>query len=274
MITILKLLETFKTVYETKSFSRASKILFISQPTVSSQIMQLERELHTILFIRNGRQKIIPTPQADLLYKKAGELLTSWEDIRQELRRDSDKKIKCNIGASHTFAIYLLPTILPKLYRKFPNIHFSIRMMNSMEVLNNLETNSLDFGFIEKPLAASNINRTALCEDQLVLVDNGDPWLIREPASGVYYYTKQYLEENNITESKLEVRNNEMIVRLLNQNFGKSIISQRAAENLDYQMLNGKYKRNFYLMQPDNHHFDDIDKCIDYTIKTCKVLFD
>ncbi|WP_125590235.1 LysR family transcriptional regulator [Companilactobacillus jidongensis] len=270
---MLKLLETFKTVYETKSFSKASKILFISQPTVSGQIMQLENDLNIKLFIRNGRQKIVATPQADILYKRAIDLIDDWEDLKQEIRHDADKKISCELGASHTFAIYLLPILLPKLYKKFPNIHFTIRMMNSMEVLESIETDNLDFGFIEKPLAASNIKRTSLCDDQLVLVDNGNPWLVREPASGVYYYTKQYLAENNITEPKMEVKNNEMIVRLLNQNFGTSIISKRAAEGLNYKTLNYKYERKFYLMRSESHHFDDIDECINYTIKICRSLF-
>lgn len=47
---MLKLLETFKMVYETKNFSKAAELLFISQPTVSAQIKQLEQDLDTPLF--------------------------------------------------------------------------------------------------------------------------------------------------------------------------------------------------------------------------------
>mgnify|MGYP003365434220 CR=1 FL=1 len=73
VIAIFKWLETFKVVYETKNFSKASEILFISQPTVSAQIKQLENELRTQLFIRNGRKEIIVTAQAELLYERVSD---------------------------------------------------------------------------------------------------------------------------------------------------------------------------------------------------------
>ena len=58
VITLLEKLETFKIVYETQNFSKAAELLFVSQPTVSAHIKQLEEELNTQLFIRNGRMNI------------------------------------------------------------------------------------------------------------------------------------------------------------------------------------------------------------------------
>ena len=76
---MFKWLETFKVVYETKNFSKASEILFISQPTVSAQIKQLENEFGTQLFIRSGRKEVLVTPQADILYERAVDLMNDWE---------------------------------------------------------------------------------------------------------------------------------------------------------------------------------------------------
>jgi hypothetical protein len=56
-IAMLKLLETFKMVYETKNFSKAAELLFISQPTVSAQIKQLEQDLDAPLFFTQWSQK-------------------------------------------------------------------------------------------------------------------------------------------------------------------------------------------------------------------------
>ncbi|MEJ1311948.1 LysR family transcriptional regulator [Latilactobacillus sakei] len=53
---MFKTLEIFKTVYETKNFTTAAQLLFLSQPTVSVQIKQLEESLDVVLFERNGRQ--------------------------------------------------------------------------------------------------------------------------------------------------------------------------------------------------------------------------
>lgn len=66
---MFKFLETFMVVYKTRSFSLAAQQLFITQPTVSNQIKQLELQLHTELFERKSRREIVPTEAANLLYK-------------------------------------------------------------------------------------------------------------------------------------------------------------------------------------------------------------
>lgn len=54
---MLRLIETFKVVYEEMNFTLAAEKLFIAQPTVSMHIQKLEEELSTTLFIRDGRKK-------------------------------------------------------------------------------------------------------------------------------------------------------------------------------------------------------------------------
>lgn len=193
---MFKQLITFKTLYETKSFSKTAELLFIAQPTVSAQIKQLETELETQLFIRNGRQDLQITPQAQVLYQKAVVMLEDWEQLENELRLKRQSIQLCRIGSSHTFATNLLPRLLIVLYQEFPQIKFSVKLLNSYEVLQELEHHTIDLGFIEKPLAVKSIQRWPLMKDQMVLAGNSQgPWLLREPSSGVYYYTKRYLEE-------------------------------------------------------------------------------
>ena len=77
---MFKLLKTFQIVYEQMNFSKAATCLYISQPAVSNQIKQLEEELGCSLFLRNGRQDVVPTRQAELFIrrdylKKLAELL-------------------------------------------------------------------------------------------------------------------------------------------------------------------------------------------------------
>lgn len=265
VIVIFKWLETFKAVYETKNFSKASEILFISQPTVSAQIKQLENEFGTQLFIRSGRKEILATPQAEILYERVVDLIDDWESIYQAVQANQQQTIRCVIGASHTFANYLLPELLIELYQKFPHIRFSIQMMNSLEVIQALEHHTVDLGFIEKPLSGTNIKRVSLMEDQLVLAGYPKgPWLLRENTSGIYYYTKRFLEENDIKDPIMEVQNNEIIVRLLRQGFGCSVISERAAAGISSQMLDESFKRHFYLVKRKNKAADDIERCGEY----------
>ena len=175
---------------------------------------------------------ISATPQAHLLYQRGLNLLDDWQHLYQEIQQGTQQLVPCRIGVSHTFAIYLLPDLLMRLYTRFPHIQFQVEMMNSAAVLHAVEQHELDLGIIEKPLSAATVERYPLMSDQLVLA--GDPavgpWLkVREQSSGVYYYMKRYLEEQNIQTPILQIANNEMIVALLKKGFGCSIISARAA---------------------------------------------
>lgn len=272
VITIFKWLETFKVVYETKNFSKASEILFISQPTVSSQIKQLENEFGIQLFIRSGRKEVLVTPQAEILYERVVDLMDDWDNLYQAVQTNQQQIVRCAIGASHTFANYVLPALLIQLHQKFPQIRFSVQMMNSLEVLQAVEHHTVDIGFIEKPLSAPNIKRIPLMEDQLVLAGDTEkgPWLVRENTSGVYYYTKRFLEEKDIEGPVMEIQNNEVIVGLLKQGFGCSLISERAVEGISHQRLDESFKRNFYLIRRKTSVSDDIEKCAEYICEWSK----
>ena len=67
---MFQIFKTFVSVYETHNFTRTADKLYLSQPTVSSQIKKLEEQLQVSLFIRNGKQEIIPTKEADFLYPR------------------------------------------------------------------------------------------------------------------------------------------------------------------------------------------------------------
>lgn len=263
---MFKWLETFRIVYETKSFSKASEILFISQPTVSAQIKQLENEFQTQFFIRNGRKEVNITPQADILYQRVVSLMDDWEKLHREVQSNNQRIVRCVIGASHTFATYLLPDLLIELYKQFPHFQFSVKMMNSLEVLQSVERRTVDMGFIEKPLSAANITRIPLIDDQMVLAGDSEkgPWLVREPSSGVYYYTKRFLEEQNINEPIIEVQNNEIIVELLRKGFGCSIISERTTAQIPYKRLDDTYQRQFFLIKREQAIYDELEKCVEY----------
>lgn len=266
VITLLEKLETFKIVYETQNFSKAAELLFVSQPTVSAHIKQLEEELNTQLFIRNGRMNISSTPQAHLLYQRGLNLLDDWQHLYQEIQQGTQQLVPCRIGVSHTFAIYLLPDLLMRLYTRFPHIQFQVEMMNSAAVLHAVEQHELDLGIIEKPLSAATVERYPLMSDQLVLA--GDPavgpWLVREQSSGVYYYMKRYLEEQNIQTPILQIANNEMIVALLKKGFGCSIISARAAGDVPHEDLGERYRRQFYLIKRTRDSYKEFAACASF----------
>ena len=76
----LKQLEAFVRVAETKSFSKAAKQLYLTQPTVSAHIASLERELSTCLLVRNTKEVSL-TESGKELYAYAGQMLELEQKI-------------------------------------------------------------------------------------------------------------------------------------------------------------------------------------------------
>ncbi|AZP96708.1 LysR family transcriptional regulator [Latilactobacillus curvatus] len=255
---MFKILTTFKTVYETKNFTTAAQLLFLSQPTVSVQIKQLEDALGVTLFERNGRQQMTPTKSADLFYQQAQQLLDLWDqDLHALHHQDGQPKTPCRIGASHTTAIYLLPTLLKAHRPALETLALYISTLNSSQIVQELTQHKLDFGFIEKPLTEKDLIRTPLQTDQLVLAGRpNEPWLLREQGSGVYHYTMNYVKENNLPlENVMTIKSNAMIIQLLRQGIGQSLVSSAALldyPEIPYRPLSQQYQRQFYLVARKN----------------------
>lgn len=249
---MFKLLQTFRQVYETRSFSHAAELLFISQPAVSNQMKQLETELKCQLFTRKAKQEIIATPEADVLYRQLLNLSDDWRETLRLIKGVDETKITCQISASHTFAVYYLPELMTHLLSAFPNVSFELSMKNSEEVLASLVKHDIAFGFIEKPLTHNQVVRSELLRETLVLAGNLESsfWLSREETSGVYHYMARYMVENNINEEKMCVKSNEMIVKFLEKGIGKSVISSKAITNdIPFAPLGPNYERSFYLLK-------------------------
>ena len=250
---MFKQLETFCAVYETRNFSHAAEQLFISQPTVSTQIKQLEADLQTTLLTRNGRQEIVPTASGQLLYQQAQKLLTTWAATKTAVQSPRHLvKVPCRIGASHTTGRLILPTLLANLSAVSDRFDFQVTLANSAEILTAMSQHKLDFGLVEKPLVTDQLNRLPFGHDELVHAgDFASPlWLLREPNSGVRHYTNAFLKARNIQPAQVMViHSNQIIADLLAHGIGQTIISRHVLSNeIPIEQLSAHYQRQFFLL--------------------------
>ncbi|HGC5945341.1 LysR family transcriptional regulator [Enterococcus faecalis] len=231
---MLEWIKTFVVVYETRSFSLAAKKLFISQPTVSMQIKKLERQYNLKLFSRSGKQTIIPTKEADFLYPKCLDIIDILSSSFTEATIKDSFREELVIACSHTNAIYIAPKILKKLIIQFPNLDFSVKMMNSTEVVKSLENNSSHIGLIEKPMETPNLVKNIFLEDKLVLAGDSKAkfWILREQESGLRFYNEIYLHENNLSYPIIFADNNEVLIQMIIEGIGRSIISELSVSTL------------------------------------------
>ncbi|MGL9730697.1 LysR family transcriptional regulator [Enterococcus sp. DIV0756] len=250
---MFELLRTFIIVYETRNFSTAAKQMFKTQPTISIQIQRLESELGFKLFDRKGKQLILPTKQAEFLYPKVVESLNSLSSIFSQAKNAKNFKTDCILACSNTTAVHLLPKIMEELIMAFPLVAFEIKIMNSQEVIDAVEGNKAHIGLIEKSLVSPLIQKDFVYKDELVLAGDldSDYWILRENDSGMYLINETYLYSNHLNPQIIKTNNSEVILSLLENNIGKSIISKLALPaSLKWRKLEDDYRfRDLFIIK-------------------------
>lgn len=257
------LLKTFVAVYETRNFTLAAEKMFKTQPTISIQIKKLENELGFKLFERNGKQLILPTKQAEFLYPKVVESLISLSGIFAQAKDSSNFKTDFLLACSNTTAVYLLPKIMSDLVEAFPALAFEIKIMNSQEVIDAVEKNKAHIGLVEKVIVSPLIKKDFVYRDELVLAGNieSDFWILRENESGLYYINETYLYSNHLNPQIIKVNNSEVILALLENGLGKSIISKLAlTDSLNWQPLDPEFSyRDLFIIQNEQVLMPDVN---------------
>lgn len=244
-------LRTFLSVYETHNFTRSADSLFLSQPTVSTQIKKLEEQLNVTLFVRKGKQEITPTKEADFLYPKIQKILEEWEDAMHHVNTQQHFREQCIIASSQTCGAYLLPKFASVLVTKFPLIDFSFLVMSSEDIVLGLEKSKVDLGLIETPERSNQLDRHLIATDELVVAGNPDSeyWILPDSISPLGKVNENYLKVRNLVPHIIRTNRQEMTLSLIKSGIGKTIISKLALEkDIPWVSLDLESKRSFYFL--------------------------
>ena len=147
----LRVLNYFLAVAREQSIIRAAESLHLSQPTLSTQIRNMEEELGKQLLIRGtkGSRKVTLTEEGMILKKRAEEILNLVNNTKKEITL-SDHVIVGDvyIGAGETDAVRLLAKAAKEIQRIYPGIHYHISSGNAEFVLEQLDKGLIDFGLV------------------------------------------------------------------------------------------------------------------------------
>ena len=150
----IRLLRYFLAVAQEESISKAADLLHITQPTLSRQLMDLEKELNTKLLIRGKRnKKITLTEDGKLLKSRAQEIIDLTNKTESEFLF-GDKNISGDIfiGGGETDAIRLIARTIKNLSLEYPNIKYHFYSGNGEDVTEKLNKGLLDFGVFIEPI--------------------------------------------------------------------------------------------------------------------------
>lgn len=150
----IRLLRYFLAVAQEESISKAADLLHITQPTLSRQLMDLEKELNTKLLIRGKRnKKITLTEDGKLLKSRAQEIIELTNKTESEFLF-GDKNISGDIfiGGGETDAIRVIARTIKRLSLEYPNIKYHFYSGNGEDVTEKLNKGLLDFGVFIEPI--------------------------------------------------------------------------------------------------------------------------
>ncbi len=171
-------LKLFIAVVDYKTMSNAAKKMFISQPSVSQTIREIE-EYYGIMLFERLSQKLFLTQAGEKLLKYARHIVTTFEDMEQEFK-SKDKAIAIRIGGCLTFGTYMLPEILRQFENKCPNINTKIIIDNTTVIEKKLLTNEIDIGIVEGEIIADDLLNFPIYQDQLVIVTSFNNSLLKK----------------------------------------------------------------------------------------------
>ncbi|MBQ7045926.1 MAG: LysR family transcriptional regulator [Clostridia bacterium] len=154
---------------KTCNFSKASENLKISQPALSKQIIQLEKELDVKLFERNCTPLKL-TPAGEYFVNEIKEIIDKEEQLKRSMEHFSTgKKGRLTIGASPFRALYLMPKLIKKIKEKYPDIQIKLCDESSDQLREDVESGKLDFAIVNLPIDDCLFEYTPIESDVLVL---------------------------------------------------------------------------------------------------------
>lgn len=147
----LRVLNYFLAIAREQSIVHAAESLHLSQPTLSTQIKNLEKELGKQLFIRGtkGTRKVTLTEEGMILRKRAEEILDLVKRTENEITLNNDIIIgDVYIGTGETDGVRLIAKAARMLQENYSGIHYHISSGNASHVMEQLDKGLIDFGII------------------------------------------------------------------------------------------------------------------------------
>ncbi|MEH7440276.1 LysR family transcriptional regulator [Neobacillus drentensis] len=163
-------LNTFVTAADCGNFRRTAELLYISQPSVTVHIKQLEKELGILLFHREGR-KIKLTEEGTRYLIHAKKLLEVYQHGLEDLNTFTQGYTrKLTLGISPLIADTILPYVLKSYTKQYPEVEISVKIIESVEIEQAVLREEVDLGLS----CLNSINQSLICKllakDSVILV--------------------------------------------------------------------------------------------------------
>ena len=173
-------LKIFCTVAETKSFSKTSEIIHLTQPAVSLQIQAIEEKYETKLFDRSS-STVTLTPAGEILYKYAKEILMLYVSAEKAIGKQTGIfKGSLTIGAGSNIGNYILPTVITEFRSTHPKIKTISHVSNTKRVMRTAQCGQHRSRLVEGDVSRQKMIVRKLLSDELLLIVSPEHPVVKE----------------------------------------------------------------------------------------------
>ena len=266
----IRKLEIFYKTAKCLNMSQVAKDMYISQPSISQCISEIESEIDTKLFDRIGK-KLYLTHEGKIFYEYTRRILNIYEEGINVVRSSKSNKGNLVIGASTTIGTYIMPHIIHKFNEREKDIEISMIIDNKHNIEELILNNKVDIAFIEGAVNSKDIILKDIWKDELVFISSTDhewdgkeyldiddlknnKFIIRENGSGTRERFENFLQDKDIEfNSYIELSNLEAIINYVKLNMGvscvpyMSVLSEENSKSINvHRLKNYNIKRSLY----------------------------
>jgi len=241
--TTFRQMQIFEAVVRLGNFTRAAEELFLTQPTVSTQLKKLTDVMDLPLLDQSGR-KLKPTEAGEALYRTIRQIFDSLSDL--DTRIAGLKGLHCGrlrVGVIST-AKYFTPEILGDFCRHYPDIDISLKVTNRDRMLERIHNNEDDlyilgrppenelnlkvYPFAPNPLVVMAARNHPLTQESNISIERlaQEPFISREVGSGIRDASmKMFAKHGLIPNVRMELGSNEAIKHAVVGGLGITVLS-------------------------------------------------
>ncbi len=243
----IRALKIFVTVAEEKTMHAAARKLFISQPSVSQAISELEKEYNVKLFERFS-QRLHITETGEQLLRYAYHMIGIYEEMEQMLMAQGQHQ-QLKVGASVSVGTCMLNDIVEKMKESKPELELYVTIDNTSLVEKLILESQLDAALVEGVIVSKDLVCKKVCDDELIVVappdhplarcENaqicdlaGQEIVSREPGSHERNQFEQFLQEHKIeVKRRWTCSNTQAIKNAVLRGQGLAILSRMIVED-------------------------------------------
>ncbi|WP_212925178.1 LysR family transcriptional regulator [Oceanobacillus sp. J11TS1] len=247
MIGKLDLYYLFYTVGKNKSFSKAAKVLYMSQPAISQSIAQLEKELDTRLFNRLSKGVTL-TDEGNLLFEYVSSALQFIQAGEEKLLEFKNLFIgEFKIGVSDTISRFFLLPYLETFHNRYPNLKFKIVNGTTWEIIDALKAGEVNIAICNLPVNDKLLEVKPLLEIQDTFVYGEKyrkvlskpikleelvkfPLILLDNSNSRRYVEEYFLTKGVKIQPEFELGSHELLLEFAKINLGVACVTKEFSE--------------------------------------------